>query len=123
MRFTQIDYDREMALVAIDPQDAPSERHEKSEERVEEIRAIARYTRTPDGRCEFGLTVEDAWQRRGLGNLLLEALEAHARRVGLQEIYGLVLAENDGMTQLLKRRDYRAQHEDSTVLRWRKALS
>ena len=52
VRYTQIDYDREMAFVAIDPQD---EQHE--------IRGISRYTCNPDGKtAEFGVIVEDAWQ-------------------------------------------------------------
>lgn len=116
VRFTQIDYDREMAFVAIDPQAHP-----------EEIRAIARYTRSPDGRaCEFGLTVEDSWQRRGLGQALLAALEAHARCVGVQHIYGWVLGDNTAMRQLLQARGYQkegAEQGAGNVLRFGLTLS
>lgn len=112
VRFTQIDYDREMALVAVDTQTSP-----------EEIRAIARYTCNPDGQsCEFGVTVEDAWQRRGLGRTLMQTLEAHARAVGLQQMIGLVLADNTAMIRLLRARGYRSEHESGPVLRLSKSL-
>ncbi len=115
VRFTQIDYDREMALVAID----------HSAEGREFIRGIARYTRDAQGQgaCEFGLTVEDAWQGRGVGTALLSALQAHAQRVGLHEIYGLVLSDNDAMAKLLTAHGYVARREDGAVLRWSKLLS
>ncbi len=117
VRFTQIDYDREMALVAV------QETADETADGHEPIRGIARYTRNPEGSCEFGLTVEDAWQGRGLGKTLLAALEAHARRVGVQEIYGFVLSDNDTMAKLLSSRGYVSRHEDGTVMRWSKSLS
>ena len=116
VRFTQIDYDREMALVAIDAGDAAGGGRE-------EIRGIARYTRAVDGiGCEFGITVEDAWHRRGLGSAMMAALEAHARAVGLREIYGYVLAENAAMAAVLGARGYEQKREDGTVTVFRKSL-
>ncbi|HRK57147.1 MAG TPA: GNAT family N-acetyltransferase, partial [Burkholderiaceae bacterium] len=116
VRFTQIDYDREMAFVAIDTDADP-----------EEIRAIARYTRSPEGgSCEFGLTVEDRWQRRGLGQALLAALETHARCMGVQHIYGWVLSDNAVMRQLLQTRGYqkeRGEQGAGHVLRFGRSLS
>jgi acetyltransferase len=115
VRFTQIDYDREVALVAIDETDP-----------VEEIRGIARYTRSADGAsCEFGVTVEDSWQGRGLGRHLMDALEDSARAVGLASIFGYVLTENTAMVQMLTARGYRVEHEpgEGTVNVFRKRLS
>jgi acetyltransferase len=114
IRFTQIDYDREMAFVATDMQDD-----------VEEIHGIARYTRNPDRTsCEFGLVVEDAWHGRGLGGALLSALEACARERGLREMIGFVIADNDDMGRLMNGRGYAPQRDpdDPMVLRFVKAL-
>jgi acetyltransferase len=116
VRYTQIDYDREMAFVAVDSSD---------ENGGGEIRGIGRYTRNPDGAtCEFGIAVEDAWQGRGLGRALMNALESCARERGLKEIIGYVLAENDDMGTLMRNRmyDVRRDEDDGTVLRFAKPL-
>ncbi len=115
VRYTQIDYDREMAFVAIDPQD---EQHE--------IRGISRYTCNPDGKtAEFGVIVEDAWQGRGLGHVLMQALEETARARGLTELIGLVLKDNDEMGDLMRKRGYgpHRDEEDPGILRYIKALT
>jgi acetyltransferase len=96
VRFTQIDYDREIAFVAID-----------GTGEQEEIRGVARYTRMPDGfSCEFGIVIEDAWQGRGLGHALMTAIEETARSRGLTEIIGYVLKDNEGMDKLMRGRGY-----------------
>jgi acetyltransferase len=117
VRFTQIDYDREMAFVAADlPADAAAEPAGAGAAGAVEpgavvadgdIRGVVRYTRDADGTsCEFGLVVEDAWHGRGLGSALMHAIEDCARERGLQLIYGLVLAENEQMLRLLRARGY-----------------
>jgi acetyltransferase len=114
VRYTQIDYDREMAFVAIDV----SGEHE-------EIRGISRYTRNPDGTsAEFGVIVEDAWQGRGLGHVLMQALEDTARARGLVQLIGLVLRDNDEMGLLMQRRGYgpHRDEEDPGVMRYIKPL-
>ena len=89
-RFTQIDYDREMAIVAIDSGDG----------RDREV-AVARYIRLPDGRtCEFAIVVADAWQNRGLGRRMMARLAEIARERGLARMEGQVLASNAGMLEL-----------------------
>jgi len=114
VRYTQIDYDREMAFVAID---TTGEQHE--------IRGISRYTCNPDGHsAEFGVIVEDAWQGRGVGQVLMQALEETARARGLAELIGLVLKDNDEMGEMMRKRGY-APHrdeEDPGVIRYIKPL-
>jgi acetyltransferase len=110
IRFTQIDYDREMALVAVDQEGG-----------TEEIRAIARYTRLADGeRAEFGVTVEDSWQGRGLGHAMMEALEQCGRDRRLCEIFGYVLKDNETMRQFMLARGYvpHREEEDAHVIRF-----
>jgi acetyltransferase len=90
VRFTQIDYDREMALVATVPDGAGEA----------EI-GVCRYIANPDGEsCEFALVIADDWQRKGLGRRLMGQLIDVARARGLRSMIGHVLAENRGMLQL-----------------------
>jgi acetyltransferase len=92
-RFTQIDYDREMAIVAIESRDG----------RDREV-AVARYIRLPDAEsCEFAIVVGDAWQNRGLGRRMMARLIAIARERGLKRMVGQVLAGNDAMLELCGR--------------------
>jgi GNAT superfamily N-acetyltransferase len=52
--------------------------------------------------AEPALTVVDAWQRRGLGSVLLERLIGRARAQGVCEFRATVLADNEPMLQLLR---------------------
>ena len=91
IRFTQIDYDREMALIALV--------QENGEER--EI-AVARYATNPDGQsCEFAIVVGDEWQGRGLGTRLMTTLMDAARARGLTLMTGEILANNRHMLGLV----------------------
>ncbi|MBW4049506.1 MAG: bifunctional acetate--CoA ligase family protein/GNAT family N-acetyltransferase [Proteobacteria bacterium] len=94
-RFTLIDYDREMALVAVlKPQ---------SESQPERIIGVSRYITSPDQQsCEFALVVADAFSGQGIGSRLMQAIIDVARERGLAEIYGLVLAHNPTMLKLMQ---------------------
>jgi acetyltransferase len=90
-RFTQIDYDRELALVAIAAPDGPEPR----------IIGVARYVANPDGEsCEFALTVADDLQHQGMGRRLMQQLMNAARDRGLEVMEGEVLAANRRMLRL-----------------------
>lgn len=92
-RFTQIDYDREMAFIATTEND----RHETVEI------AVTRYTTNPDGlSCEMAIVVRDDYQHQGVGALLLKSLIQHAKSKGLRQMEGEVLTENQGMLTLAK---------------------
>ncbi|MBT8127763.1 MAG: bifunctional acetate--CoA ligase family protein/GNAT family N-acetyltransferase [Gammaproteobacteria bacterium] len=100
-RFTQIDYDREMALVAV------INEHENQAR----IIAVARYVRNPDGQsCEFALTVADAWQRKGIGRQLMQRLMTVARDRGIEIMEGEVLSTNVKMLRLCERLGFRSVH-------------
>jgi acetyltransferase len=97
VRFTQIDYDREMALIAV------RENDDGSELQV----AVARYTVDPDRKgCEFALTVADEWQGQGIGYHLMSELMEVGRKHGLQRIHGEVLANNHDMMGLMRRLNF-----------------
>jgi acetyltransferase len=92
-RFTQVDYDREMALIAtID--DSGRERQI----------AVCRYFINADGTsCEFAIVVTERWQGRGLGRHLMLRLIEIARDLGIRRMTGDILAANIGMLDLVRR--------------------
>ncbi len=100
-RFSLIDYDREMALVAVSKQRSLDANGETVE--TERIIGVSRYITNPDqSSCEFSLVVADDFSGKGLGSRLMESIMEVAREKGLSEIEGLVLAKNPGMLKLMK---------------------
>ncbi|HTR56792.1 MAG TPA: GNAT family N-acetyltransferase [Casimicrobiaceae bacterium] len=86
-RFTQVDYDRELALIALD--------RARGKER---IIAVARYVGNPDREsAEFAIVVADAWHGRGVGRALMQLLIACAKRRGFSRLVGNVLTINKSM--------------------------
>lgn len=86
-RFTQIDYDREMAFVAL----------AGDSETLGVVRAIA----DPDNeRAEFAIVVRSDQKGRGLGYALLEKMVRYCRARGTREIVGQVLPDNRAMLDL-----------------------
>jgi acetyltransferase len=91
-RFTQIDYDREMALIATWTEDGK-----------ESIAGVCRYITKWDAEaCEFAVVVADRWQGRGLATILMNRLTDYARAAGLSLMEGSVLAQNDRMLSLMR---------------------
>ena len=100
-RFTLIDYDREMALVAVCRERQMSADGEATE--VARILGVSRYITNPDRTsCEFSLVVADDYKGKGLGSRLMLSIMDFAREKGLTEIEGLVLANNPKMLKLMK---------------------
>lgn len=82
-RMTQVDYDREMAFVAVDAQARTV--------------GVSRLIRSPDGDAEFAVIVDPSWKGRGLGRVLMRRIIDWGRQVGVQRVVGLVLADNAPM--------------------------
>ena len=100
-RFTLIDYDREMALVAVTKLRAPGPDGEMLE--TERIVGVSRYITNPDqASCEFALLVADDFSGKGLGSRLMLSIMDVARERGLTEMDGLVLTNNPGMLKLMR---------------------
>jgi acetyltransferase len=96
-RFTQLDYDREMALIALLPDES-------------EIVGVARYHSNADGKsCEFAIAIADKWQAKGLGEALMQNLIACAREAGYAAIEGSVLHGNIGMLKLAARLGFQTE--------------
>ena len=93
-RYTLIDYDREMALVAVLKDAATGS---------ERIIAVSRYITNPDQTtCEFSLAVADDMAGQGLGTRMMLAIIDVARGRGLSEIIGLILSNNQRMLKLMR---------------------
>src|SRR5690606_11075567 len=87
-RYSQIDYEREMAFVALDGDTLCGE---------------ARAACDPDNHtAEFAVQVAHSWQRRGLGRALLDTLIEHLRERGSRELVGWCLENNHGMVNLVR---------------------
>ncbi len=92
-RLTQIDYDREMALVAIADDSGGSC-----------LVGMVHLLADPDfDAAEFAVMVRSDWQGRGVGQALMQAIVDYARGRGLRRIVGVVLNENGRMLSLARR--------------------
>ena len=101
-RLTQIDYDREMALVLYDPS-SPAEAT---------LHGVVRLSADPDNeRAEYAVLLHHDMTGLGLGPMLMRRIIDYARQRGIGELYGEVLADNRPMLRLCeafgfkKRRD------------------
>lgn len=91
--FCTVDYDAEMAIVAI----AGKPPHE-------DIIGVARYLADAERQtAEVAFTVADAYQRKGLGTFFFDKLVRIARSRGIHTFYGYVLVENSGMLKIFHR--------------------
>jgi len=100
-RFTLIDYDREMALVAVVKERTPGDDGAFVE--TERIVGVSRYITNPDqSSCEFALVVADDFNGKGLGSRLMLSIMDVAREKGLSEMDGLVLVNNPAMLKLMR---------------------
>lgn len=95
VRFTQIDYDREMAFVAVADDNRGS---------LPKELGVGRYLMNPDGQSvEFALVVSDGCQRMGIGTRIMKALMQSAKSKGVSFFEGEVLAVNSPMLALTKK--------------------
>lgn len=105
---TQIDYDREMALVATC--------HLASGE--EEIWGVARLLADPQNTdAEFAVLVRSDLKGVGLGRVLMQAIIDYGRQAGLSRITGMTMPNNRGMIALAQKCGFSidVQMEDGIV--------
>jgi acetyltransferase len=85
---TQIDYDREMAFVAV----------ERGVDGPDRTVGVSRLIREPGGaEAEFAVIVDPDWKGQGLARELMQRLFDWGRQVGVRTVVGQVLAENAPM--------------------------
>ena len=89
-RLTQLDYDREIAFIALDGSGG-------------ELAGIGRLSCDPDHvTAEYALLVRTDLQGRGIGRAILTRLIDYARADGIQRIEGLILSENRRMLEMCR---------------------
>jgi acetyltransferase len=99
-RLTQIDYDREMALVAVLPGSA-------------ELFGVARLSTDPDKEAaEFAVMVRSDMKGTGLGYSLMCQILNYARESGIGRVFGDVLRENDRMLRMARELGFVIQQPD-----------
>ena len=99
-RLTQIDYDREMALVATLPGSA-------------ELFGVARLSADPDKEAaEFAVMVRSDMKGSGLGYSLMSRILNYARESGIGRVFGDVLRENERMLRLARELGFSIQEPD-----------
>ena len=108
VRLTQIDYDREMALIALS----------EEEGEMREV-GVVRYASNPDGEsCEFAIVVSDKWQGTGLAKKLMLRIIDTARQQGFLYMTGDFLTENSRMLKFVADLGFKLQpHPDDPGLR------
>jgi acetyltransferase len=89
-RFTQIDYDREIAMVAI--------HHEENSEKMLGVSRIMLELNQVD--AEFSIVVRDEWHGKGIGAALLKRCLEIAAKQGIQKVWGYVMSDNTRMLAL-----------------------
>ena len=110
-RLSQLDYDRELALVA---------------ELDRRALGVAHFFADPDKlRAEYAIAVRSDWKGRGLGYLLMTRLINIARRRGIGELVGEVLRENEPMLQMCRELGFAVSSDlaDPGVMLVRKKLA
>jgi len=112
---TRIDYDQEMAFIAVTVDGGQAR-----------LLGVARYVRDADASgAEFAIVVADAWQRKGVGTLLLNTLLRHAHSAGIGRLHGITLATNQAMQNLARKLGFVQKHDpqDATVRQLDKTLA
>ena len=115
-RLVQIDYAREMALVAV----------RRDIEGHDEIIAVVRAMHDPDNiEAEFAILVRSDLHGQGLGRLLMSELMRYQRAQGTRCLVGDVLSDNFAMHEFMHRCgfDHESRRADPGIVHYRKTLA
>jgi acetyltransferase len=93
VRFCNIDYDREMAIIA----------ELREGDKKKEIGVARLITEPGKKRGEFAIVLADKYQGKGLGTKLMDMLIEIAQEKGLESIYGIIMRENKKMLRLAQK--------------------
>ncbi|MEM3578222.1 MAG: bifunctional acetate--CoA ligase family protein/GNAT family N-acetyltransferase [Candidatus Bathyarchaeia archaeon] len=101
-RYCNLDYDREMAIVAEIQRDR------------KQIIGVARIVSEPGRNCgEFAVVVGDQWQGLGLGSKLVDHIIEVSKEMRMKKIYGFVFSDNVRMINLCTKKGFKIEPVDS----------
>lgn len=104
IRYTQIDYDREIAIIA-----------EITEEGRKKMAGVVRLIADPyNETAEYAIVLGDPWQGQGLGTIMTRYILEIARKRGIKKVYAHVLQENAGMLRIFKKFKFTTRQEEDT---------
>ncbi|UCE44509.1 MAG: bifunctional acetate--CoA ligase family protein/GNAT family N-acetyltransferase [Candidatus Bathyarchaeota archaeon] len=107
VRYCNIDYDREMAIVA-----------ELSEGEERKILGVVRLNVEPDGKTgEIAVIVADPWQGLGLGSKMVDYIIEICKDMGLERVYGLMLKNNQRAIALMKKMGFTTEYPDQDTVK------
>ncbi|MEN3292098.1 MAG: acetyltransferase [Burkholderiales bacterium] len=105
-RFTQVDYDREMAFIVT----------RLTPEGASETLGVARVVADPDNvKAEFAVVVRSDLKGHGLGGILMNKLIAYCGDRGTCEIVGETLAENRRLLSLVRKLGFEVNQGDDDI--------
>ncbi len=105
VRFCNIDYDREMAIIA-----------ETSEGKEKKEIGVGRLIIEPSrNRGEFAIVIADRYQNKGLGTKIIDMLIGVAEEKGLELIYGKIHPENYRMIQICEKMGFEIERDEEEV--------
>jgi RimJ/RimL family protein N-acetyltransferase len=142
---TRIDYEQEMAFVAVtggdgqarmlgvaryvrDAGDSGTDARDADAREADAGDADAGDAEARDaeaGGAEFAIVVADAWQRKGVGTFLLGTLMRHAHAAGIGRLHGITLASNQAMQNLARKLGFVQKNDpqDASVRHAEKTLA
>lgn len=107
VRYCNIDYNREMAIVA-----------ELAEEGIRKLIGVVRVSIEPDRKTgEIAFIVADPWQGLGLGSKLVDYMIEICRDKKLETLYGIMLPENTQAINLMKKKGFAIKYLDDGIVK------
>jgi acetyltransferase len=101
-RYTQIDYDREMAIIA-----------ELTEGGKKKMAGVVRLIVDPyNETAEYAIVIGDPWQRQGLGTIMTRYILEIARSRGIKKVYAYLLEDNTKMLDLFLKFGFTPRKEE-----------
>ena len=106
VRYCNVDYDREVAIVA-----------ETTEDGKRKLLGVTRLSIEPDGRRgEMAFIVGDKWQNYGLGTKMVDYVLEIAKEMGVEKVHVIMLADNYRAVSLTKKMGFALEYlGDGTV--------
>jgi acetyltransferase len=105
VRYCQIDYDRELAFVAITPD-------------KRQIMGDVRISKMPDlESAELSILILDEQQGKGMGKILMEYSIGIAKEIGLKSLWMEILKNNRRMLALGQKFGFKQAYDDEDMLR------